>query len=175
MIPPHPGDVCHLEPKGTELEAFSNKLSRFVLVGWVDDKDAFVYPITTTNYGEKQGDIHSVGGETTRFAILRKGLFRVSLAKLQTSSESDLNFAKLRGRVQKDLREREVRFKAEAEKSGHNPFGDLAKLKKPEPPKGQKPVAPAPKISDEELFKRYVFGLTDEEFKRQATKEKDKA
>lgn len=173
MTEPHPGDICHIEPKGTELESFSAKPSRFVLVGWVDDSDAFVYPVTTTNYGEKQGDIHPILGSNSRFAVLRKGLFRVPIKKLQSTDTTDPGFSKLRSRVSKDLKEREVRTQTKDNLAGHNPFGSLANLKKPEPPKVPNAPKPAPKLSDEELFKRYVFGMTDEEFKRQAKKETD--
>ena len=147
------GSVYLLRAEGTAMASFSSKSSRLVVSVYQDDRSAFVYPMTTKKPG--RGGAHAVqtGSGTPSYVVTDRGLFEVSIARLQETGWRYSDVQRLDEQARKDLRKLEIHV--EAASSGpltQTPFLELKRLKKRE--------VRAPKertqLTDQELFESYL-------------------
>lgn len=162
------GEMAWASVAGTELATFSPKEKRGVLVAYLLDADAFVYPLSTTMPRAEKDRIPGPSGHSERtWVIVDRGLYRVPLASLQATGIRVDSHHRLKARIQRDLERREERHQTQGKNQlSQHPFQQLAGLKKPVPlPAQRKAQPPAPK-SDRDLFEQYMKGAVDDDVKR---------
>ncbi len=157
------GDLCIARVPGTELEKFSNKAQRPVVVAYLLDQIALVYPLTSTLPQHKEGIVKA--GEKT-WVITRDGLYAVPLDHLNPNGEKLPGFHRLSEMIRRDIGRREASALARpGERLAHKGLADLEALKKPEEPKIPPAKQPPRKRTDAEIFEDYMGGLIDLDMK----------
>ncbi|MBS1705664.1 MAG: hypothetical protein JST40_07300 [Armatimonadetes bacterium] len=157
------GDLCVVTAPGTEIERFSVKTKRPVVVAYIVEDTAYVYPLTARKPTGKGPQMQAGPGS---WVVLDQGLFAVKLAELNSTGEQLAAFPKLRQHIDRDLRQRESRARtAENDQLTHRGLSELAKLKKPEEPKSTRPKPVPAKKSNEEIWQEYLDHDLEAEFK----------
>lgn len=147
------GDIALAHVAGTELTQFSAKPQRYVLVAYDLGEDVFVYPLSSRK--SAKGPHWRVSSEG--YAIVERGLYRVPAAKLEQTSHRAALLPSLHDRIRQDLHAREIRALNDPGSLTQRAFSSLQELKSPDvamPPLSL--PKPEPKLSDEELFKKYI-------------------
>lgn len=170
LLPIHHGDLCLVEQTvGTELEKFSSKPNRVVVVGYLVEGEAFVYPVTTRRPNRHKGlevrDAEGVRG----WANIERGLFLVPISRMRPTGSSVRLDRSWHERIRRHLEEREVgAFGEPGSNLTHRPLSSLANLKRIEPPK-PKPPPPKPRApTDDEVWRDYLEKDLDSDLQRRA-------
>ncbi len=147
------GTICHAIASGNELESFSKKFQRLVLLAYHDPTDGYVYPLSSS---KSEGAIRlERPGAKVAWLVVRHGLFRVPLSSLTETEHRWAKFSSLRERIEGHLAEREVRNLNSNADLTHRALEVLSEFRQEVPivPKKKPEVV---ELSDEELFQKYL-------------------
>lgn len=156
------GTICHVVSAGTELEQFSAKSQRLVLLAYHNESTAFVYPLSTS-FRKSSIRLERPEGPVA-WIVVDKGLFRVPVSALTLTAYRWPKFGSIRERIKRDLAILEERAQADGlHRLTHRGLEELESLRGQVVPKPVVKPKPAVKvISDEKLFQQYLDRLGPE-------------